>query len=1053
MITCFISYRRVDGFNAVPIRDALRDRGFEVFFDLQSIDGGEQFETVVSHAIRKSDLLIAVISKHWLIDEHGYRRLNNEDDFVRQEIEMALAHKLPIVPILVNGIPIPNAHDLPETMRPIRGFNARKLRLEDLDNDIKAIVTSVDRWAEMFARAEEELKVIRFEWQRGDWVKAHNSVSDLCDKYVQEGAEEDGTLRSIPRPIKQFREKSEKLHSVSQCFSRHEFSEAVGLMCQLEPADYPANLTLALKVAELGAKATKAIETGQYGQLKPVQSEFRKIREEMADRGFEFVPGCNELEGLLSTTHAHAVHTRIQDCILAGDYATAQTLLGEHPDNERARKFADVASGWITFFSAVSKSDWGAAQSALSGLLEDDDGDQVRAWRRFLNLLKRCVGALESMAQGDFVIDPAVRWEGGASPYATLGFDASATLVEINDKSFDIQSNDAGLSRTERDAWDALRLPEKRLLADFSGYRIASTDRARALIRKLLDVKMCRDPDDVITAWLGHPLDGSAQAAMVHWIADQLAEDGAVFLALIRNYKLASEKFAEAFKAAPHDYRLLHHLGLCAASCISTEADAGSLQDDNWHLLILAWGSVFADDRFWHNWWIDRRKVYDISKSQLEAARQRIRRFWFDELISAQFETNEFEIGFAIENTAAAAVMEAGGFPYGGPEKAVLGPRASALAGVMPAALSWMKDFAQAEMPTSDWRWQALVGFSDLAPIWGLLLAKRPGEMRDALKAQAASTVSAKDRRLLGDLTVLSHGATVEAELASETGSISEVRNLWDQSMQALSSRGHRAQLAEVFRKQAMDKAISLGMAAKQADVEERVRLTSLNKAILLLDGLRSKGWDTEDTNEALAVALTDRAVHMANERYEYKVSYEDTKKARALSPNNSRVLINLFAAMVQLARSCFLDDEIASAETLLQEAKAFKEEVASVFPGHPEFQGWCDTLAEVDTMIHSDGDLPAGSGGEVTLDPVTQGMLEEGKGNLEKALEIYRKAAIGPPPDDQARARIAMCYHSWIWSLIHANKPVAEVQSLVQRAFRECPDSDILKEFKDYKL
>ena len=51
--------------------------------------------------------------------------------------------------------------------------------------------------------------------------------------------------------------------------------------------------------------------------------------------------------------------------------------------------------------------------------------------------------------------------------------------------------------------------------------------------------------------------------------------------------------------------------------------------------LTYAWGAVFADDRFWHQWWVDRQDVYQVGREQVAEARQRTQRFWIDKLRTA----------------------------------------------------------------------------------------------------------------------------------------------------------------------------------------------------------------------------------------------------------------------------------------------------------------------------------------------------------------------------------------------------------------------------------
>ena len=67
-------------------------------------------------------MLLAVIGPNWsdVRDEHGNRRLDDPNDFVRIEIAAALQRDIPVIPILLDGARIPKAGQLPETSRSLR---------------------------------------------------------------------------------------------------------------------------------------------------------------------------------------------------------------------------------------------------------------------------------------------------------------------------------------------------------------------------------------------------------------------------------------------------------------------------------------------------------------------------------------------------------------------------------------------------------------------------------------------------------------------------------------------------------------------------------------------------------------------------------------------------------------------------------------------------------------------------------------------------------------------------------------------------------------------
>ena len=96
----FISYRRDDsGYAAGRLFDRLsqrfgRDR---LFMDIDTIGLGVDFAHSIDEAIAGCDVVLAVIGRDWLTaaDAQGRRRLDDPQDFVRQELVAALSRDIP----------------------------------------------------------------------------------------------------------------------------------------------------------------------------------------------------------------------------------------------------------------------------------------------------------------------------------------------------------------------------------------------------------------------------------------------------------------------------------------------------------------------------------------------------------------------------------------------------------------------------------------------------------------------------------------------------------------------------------------------------------------------------------------------------------------------------------------------------------------------------------------------------------------------------------------------------------------------------------------------
>ena len=98
-----MSYRREDtAYPAGWLYDRLAERfGIaQVFKDVDSIEPGDDFTEVIANAVGSCDVLLALIGDRWLTatNSAGKRRIDNFDDFVRLEIEAALARNIRVVP-------------------------------------------------------------------------------------------------------------------------------------------------------------------------------------------------------------------------------------------------------------------------------------------------------------------------------------------------------------------------------------------------------------------------------------------------------------------------------------------------------------------------------------------------------------------------------------------------------------------------------------------------------------------------------------------------------------------------------------------------------------------------------------------------------------------------------------------------------------------------------------------------------------------------------------------------------------------------------------------
>ena len=141
----FINYRRsVSQWAVKPLYDSLIEvlPRSHVFIDLDAIPPGVDFVDYLDNAVKQCDVLLAVIGIGWLeaADAVGHRRLDDPNDFVRIEIRQALKRDIPVVPLLLDGVKMPSASELPEDIRSLARRNAEFIQVRTAKADIERLI-------------------------------------------------------------------------------------------------------------------------------------------------------------------------------------------------------------------------------------------------------------------------------------------------------------------------------------------------------------------------------------------------------------------------------------------------------------------------------------------------------------------------------------------------------------------------------------------------------------------------------------------------------------------------------------------------------------------------------------------------------------------------------------------------------------------------------------------------------------------------------------------------------------------------------------------------
>ena len=118
-----------------------------VFMDIDNIPFGTDFRSQITDALKATDILLAIVGNEWLgIKGGAARRIDDENDPVRIEVETALRRGIPVVPVLVLGAKMPEPSELPECIREFSFRNAAEVQAgRDFNQHMERLIYSLDR--------------------------------------------------------------------------------------------------------------------------------------------------------------------------------------------------------------------------------------------------------------------------------------------------------------------------------------------------------------------------------------------------------------------------------------------------------------------------------------------------------------------------------------------------------------------------------------------------------------------------------------------------------------------------------------------------------------------------------------------------------------------------------------------------------------------------------------------------------------------------------------------------------------------------------------------
>ena len=166
--------------------------------DVDNIRPGQDFVDAIQSTLDSSSVVLVVIGPRWLDarDDAGNRRLDDEDDLHRIEIEKALSRKPPmvVVPVLVEDARMPKPADLPEPVRVLARRQVLKLEHttwgRDFD-DLRKVLQEEQRKADAESADKERRRQRRAEasQRRSEEARRHKAEQEAAAQAAAERIE------------------------------------------------------------------------------------------------------------------------------------------------------------------------------------------------------------------------------------------------------------------------------------------------------------------------------------------------------------------------------------------------------------------------------------------------------------------------------------------------------------------------------------------------------------------------------------------------------------------------------------------------------------------------------------------------------------------------------------------------------------------------------------------------------------------------------------------------------------------------------------------------
>lgn len=250
--TVFISYRRADRWAALAVFKDLTQHGFDAFIDYDGIPSGD-FEGAILDNIRSRAHFVVLLTPTAL------ERCNDPADWLRREIEAAIAERRNIVPVLLDGFDFGSplaVERLQGPLEPLKRYQALPVPKESVYFDtamelLRGRYLSVAVEAVMHAASVYAKKVAR------EQREAASRATSLSAIVVPDGVTQpsEGLVGEAARKpqdeaeaVKWYRKAAEQGYAAGQAYLANKYERGVGGLTK----NLPQALTLYRQAAAQG---------------------------------------------------------------------------------------------------------------------------------------------------------------------------------------------------------------------------------------------------------------------------------------------------------------------------------------------------------------------------------------------------------------------------------------------------------------------------------------------------------------------------------------------------------------------------------------------------------------------------------------------------------------------------------------------------------------------------------------------------------------------------------------------------------------------------------